>query len=136
MEFNNVYHTKTMVEILRNQGHMNLALKLTEQILASQSENIDILQMNLEIKEEIKRSFEKFKRAGQTVRAVVTEVDENLAEDVVVTNEVIEVNLATDIETVMPTVNPQLLIVNHQIVVLENLLQHIQTRRQELGKAS
>lgn len=136
MEFNKVYHTKAMVEILRNQGHMNLALKLTEQILVAQSDNPDILQMNQEIKEEIKRSFEKFKRAGQTVRAVTEIVDEEMTEDVVENNDVIEVNLVTDIRTVFPTLDPKLLIINNQISMLENLLQHIQTRRQELGKAS
>ena len=69
-EINKLYYTKTMINILRRQGHVHLAVDLTEKILAEKPDQPEIQAVHQSLKEELKRSFEKFVKAGQSVLVV------------------------------------------------------------------
>ncbi len=66
LELDPIYHTETMVRILREQGSSLLAMELAEKILQNNPENDSVRQLLGEMKEEARASFERFRQAGRT----------------------------------------------------------------------
>ncbi len=65
LELDSIYHTETMVKILREQGHTQLAMELAETLLKEKGYNENVARILEELKEEARRAFERFKNSGR-----------------------------------------------------------------------
>lgn len=82
LDLHPLYHTETMVRILREQGSSLYAMELAEIILAKQPEHRAVAQLLDEMKEESRASFERFRQAGR-----VEEMDEGSGDGAVPSGE-------------------------------------------------
>ena len=77
LEIDPIYHTETMVRILREQGSSLYAMELAEKILAKNPGHENVRQLLEEMKEEARASFERFRQAGRVEEnSSEAEVDE------------------------------------------------------------
>lgn len=65
LDLHPLYHTETMVRILREQGSSLHAMELAEIILSKQPDHQSVAQLLDEMKEEARASFERFRQAGR-----------------------------------------------------------------------
>lgn len=65
-ELPKVYHTKSMVELLKNQGHNHLAMGLAEKILAEHPGHQQVASIYESMKDELKNSWAKMSQARST----------------------------------------------------------------------
>lgn len=65
LELDPIYHTATMVKILREQGSTLHAMELCEKILEKDPDNQRVRKTLEEIKGEARASFERFRQAGR-----------------------------------------------------------------------
>jgi hypothetical protein len=72
LDFDPIYHTVTMVKILRDQGSTQFAMELAQEILKTTPNNQSVAAILEELKEEAKKTFERFKNSGRSFEASVT----------------------------------------------------------------
>lgn len=65
LDFDPIYHTETMVKILREQGSTLHAMELAEKILERDPGNASVRSILEELKTEARASFERFRQAGK-----------------------------------------------------------------------
>lgn len=81
IDFDPVFHTETMVKILREQGSTQYAMELAELILQKNPEHQGVRKLLEELREDARRAFERFKSGGripesEAVRVETVEVPE------------------------------------------------------------
>ena len=76
------YYTETMVRILREQGHTQLAMELAELILEKNGEHPGVRALFEELKTDARRAFERFKNSGRASGGEAVALQE-LAEEAV-----------------------------------------------------
>lgn len=69
IDFPPVFHTATMVKILREQGSTQYAMELAELILRDRPDHEGVRKLFDEMKEEARRNFERFKTGGRAPEA-------------------------------------------------------------------
>jgi hypothetical protein len=78
LDLNPVYHTETMVQILREQGSTQYALELTEKILQKNPGKESVKKIWNELKDDMRKAFERFRQGGRsTTIEKKNEEDEN-----------------------------------------------------------
>ncbi|MCC6271908.1 MAG: hypothetical protein IT572_00450 [Deltaproteobacteria bacterium] len=65
IDFDPVFHTETMVKILREQGSTQYAMELAELILQKNPQHEGVRRILEELREEARRAFERFKSGGR-----------------------------------------------------------------------
>jgi hypothetical protein len=65
LDFDPVFHTETMVKILREQGSTQYAMELAELILQKNPDHAGVRRILEELREEARRAFERFKNSGR-----------------------------------------------------------------------
>ena len=65
IDFDPVFHTETMVKILREQGSTQYAMELAELILQKNPEHQGVQKLLEELREDARRAFERFKSGGR-----------------------------------------------------------------------
>ncbi len=76
LELDPIYHTETMVKILREQGCTQHAMELAELILSEHPEKQSVREILEELKEESKKAFERFVGARFTTPHAGTQIVE------------------------------------------------------------
>ncbi|HCU24878.1 MAG TPA: hypothetical protein DF383_07665 [Deltaproteobacteria bacterium] len=76
LDLDPVYHTETMVKILREQGSPQLAMELAESILQKQPDHAGVQAVLEELKVEARQAFERFKNSGRPAGDVVSSPSE------------------------------------------------------------
>ena len=78
LDIDPIFHTETMVRILREQGSTLYAMELAELIMAKDPKNDSVAQILEELKGDARSSFERFQKGGQAAQAarVKTKLDE------------------------------------------------------------
>lgn len=66
IDFDPVFHTETMVKILREQGSTQYAMELAELILQKNPQHEGVRRILEELREEARRAFERFKSGGRS----------------------------------------------------------------------
>lgn len=74
-ELDPIFHTETMVKILREQGHSLHAMELAEQILLKDPENESVRKILEELKAESREAFERFRKGGKEGDELSPEVE-------------------------------------------------------------
>lgn len=69
IDFDPVFHTETMVQILREQGSTQYAMELAELILQKNPQHEGVRRILEELREEARRAFERFKSGGRSAEA-------------------------------------------------------------------
>lgn len=69
IDFDPVFHTETMVKILREQGSTQYAMELAELILQKNPQHEGVRRILEELREEARRAFERFKSGGRSPEA-------------------------------------------------------------------
>lgn len=69
IDFDPVFHTETMVKILREQGSTQYATELAELILQKNPDHQGVRQILEELREDARRAFERFKSGGRSTAA-------------------------------------------------------------------
>ncbi len=69
IDFDPVFHTETMVKILREQGSTQYAMELAELILQKNPQHEGVRRILEELREEARRAFERFKSGGRNPEA-------------------------------------------------------------------
>lgn len=69
IDFHPLFHTATMVKILREQGSTQYAMELAELILRDRPDHEEVRKLHEELKEEARRTFERFKAGGKASEA-------------------------------------------------------------------
>ncbi len=77
LDFDPIYHTETMVKILREQGSTQYAMELAEAILRAQPQHEGVAKILEEIKEEVRKNFEKFRNSGRVAETGTAETSES-----------------------------------------------------------
>ena len=135
LDFDPIYHTETMVKILREQGSTLHAMELAEKILEREPENQSVRQILQELKAEARASFERFRKAGNTEKGAAREESELIQEGEVVELERVSEKKSepeAEIEALSPSVekpDPRI----RKIQVLEGLLTRVQNYRRQHG---
>ncbi|MFO1464650.1 MAG: hypothetical protein U1F66_12820 [bacterium] len=91
LDFDPVFHTETMVKILRDQGSTQYAMELAELILQKNPQHEGVRRILEELREEARRAFERFKSAGRPAEggaAVLTEETPELSQSSALLEEV------------------------------------------------
>jgi len=76
MDIDPIYHTETMLKILREQGHSQHAMELAELILREKPEHEGVRVILGELKEDARRAFERFKSGGRPQETAPDESEE------------------------------------------------------------
>ncbi|MDL1872968.1 hypothetical protein FBR05_12325 [Deltaproteobacteria bacterium PRO3] len=76
IDFDPVFHTETMVRILREQGSTQYAMELAELILQKNPQHEGVRRILEELREEARRAFERFKSGGRSPEASGTSASE------------------------------------------------------------
>jgi len=77
IDFDPVFHTETMVKILREQGSTQYAMELAELILQKNPQHEGVRRILEELREEARRAFERFKSGGRSPEASGTSASED-----------------------------------------------------------
>ena len=99
IDFDPVFHTETMVKILREQGSTQYAMELAELILEKNPQQEGVRRILEELREEARRNFERFKSGGRNI-----ETGAAVAEERVEPVDAVTVDPEADSET--PTESP------------------------------
>lgn len=67
LDFDSIYHTLTMVKILKDQGSTLTAMELAEKILEKDPQNQKVREILEALKTEARASFDRFRQAGSHV---------------------------------------------------------------------
>lgn len=65
LDLHPIYHTETMVKILREQGSPQLATELAEKVLQRSPGHEQVAKILAELREEARLAFERFKNSGR-----------------------------------------------------------------------
>ena len=76
LDLHPIYHTETMVKILREQGSPQLATELAEKVLLQSPGHEGVARILAELREEARLAFERFKNSGRVAQ------EETLSESV------------------------------------------------------
>ncbi len=69
LDLDPIYHTETMVKILREQGSAQYALELAEKILKNNPTQESVKKIWGELKEDMRKAFERFRQGGRAPTA-------------------------------------------------------------------
>jgi len=75
LDFDPVFHTETMVKILREQGSTQYATELAELILQKNPDAEGVRRLLEELREESRRAFERFKNSGRPIEAETSPIE-------------------------------------------------------------
>jgi len=107
IDFDPVFHTETMVKILREQGSTQYAMELAELILQKNPEHQGVQKLLEELREDARRAFERFKSGGRVPEGEAVRVETSEAAVAEATAAEAEVAFS-EIEAV-PIVEPEVL---------------------------
>lgn len=139
VDFDKAYHTKTMVKLLRGQGHLSLALNLANTIAESNPQALEVIQIRDEIKAEQRKNFERFKnsaaskpRENQVVEEIADISDLMVTEQQDVDDGVLagdQDNEVVELDTVeLVAAQTELSGTEKKIVYLQNMLSNLTSR--------